>query len=48
MYLKTATNHANAGIYSNKAKQHTEQDTIALTALYLFVISVRINNGDFI
>ena len=38
------TSHVNAAIYSNKVKQHTGRDTIALIALYLFVISVRKSN----
>ena len=40
------TSPVNAGIYLCQAKQHTERDTMNLIDLYLFVISVRVSNGE--
>ena len=41
-----ATSPVNVDIYFSQVKQHTEAGMIALIALYLFVISVRISNYE--
>ncbi len=40
-----AISPVNVGIYFSQAKQHTEAGMIALSDLYLFVISARTSNG---